>query len=233
MQSSEGSVSLGPSFSPWGRGGEQSEGALGDRGTTTSAEATTTELFETTTSAATAAPTTTTAPTEAPLALRADGLGVVEFGAGPESAIPALRAVLGPPDKDSGWNRPAQLQSPFGVCGEEHWRVLRWGQLGVQFTDADTGYGDGRHLSQYGYGFWNAAAGEPRLGTPEGLTLGHDYADARQRYGERATFHAGDEIVPGRIVITGGAAHPIVGVLEGHSQDSPIVQIVGGSGCGE
>lgn len=145
--------------------------------TTTTVEETTTTVEETTTTAAetttTVVETTTTTEAPDPLVLADNGIGGVDFGAGPDETIAYATAVLGPPDTDTGWI--PGLTSPYGVCPEPNVRGVEWGTSAggfgaaftLLFTDSTTTHASGEHF--FGYFYFG---GDPLLSTVEGITVG-------------------------------------------------------------
>ena len=80
------------------------------------------------------------APVAPTLVLDRDGLGVASFGDVADDTIAAVTAVLGEPDKDSGWVEPLTI----GACG---CRGLSCGARCTYFSD-ESGVGHGeRHSS--------------------------------------------------------------------------------------
>lgn len=150
--------------------------------TTTSPESTTTTAASTTTAGEA---TTTTEVVEAAIALRGDGLGVVELGATPDVAIAAVTAELGEPSKDTGWEPSF---STYGTCPGEQIRGVEWGRLVVLFTDGETTHGAGEHLFS-----WRVTGAPPPVSTAKGLGFGSTAADAEELYpGQVETVEAED-----------------------------------------
>ena len=218
-------------------------GEPGGTATTTepSAESTTTPTTAAPTTTTTTPPTTTSTPSitsttvaQPGITLEWDGLGVVKVGSEPEATVEALESVLGPPDEDMDWG--SDMQAPLGYCNEADWRLVRWGQLGVLFTEgldpedhADQGE---RHFHNYAYGSWlDVPADENLLRTSAGLTLGDSRETVTELYGDQATFNAGNEIFGPYITIDFGGVSPIIAWLD--PEATTVGAIYGGATCGE
>ena len=65
------------------------------------------------------------------LVLARDGLGIAAFGDDADDTIAAVTAVLGEPDKDSGWVEPLSI----GACAGDEARFVAWGSLYLYFSD--------------------------------------------------------------------------------------------------
>lgn len=224
-----------------GSGTSTSSSVVGsDTSTSTSSTVTTTTVpkststtattLTTATTSMTTSTTTTTVPEPDEVRLSFDGLGVVEFGTSEQPTTTAVAATLGDPDEDTGWLGSAQ--SPFGVCGGDEYRMVRWGQLGVLFTNGSGG--DGRHFAMYGYGdFINVAPGTPALATPEGITVTDTASDVLNTYGEKATFVAGSEVVAPYISVASTTGVDMIFHIDGTKTSGTVTSIRAGYSCGE
>ena len=128
------------------------------------------------------------------------------------------------------------MQAPLGYCNEEDWRLVRWGQLGVLFTEGldpeDHAPQRERHFHTYAYRPWlDVPSDENPLRTSAGLAVGDSRETATALYGEQATFVAGDEIVDSHIIIDLGGVSPIIAWLE--PEATTVEAISGGATCGE
>ena len=220
-------------------------GETGDSTATTGPPAdmttTTTSNTSTTTSTTTSnAPSTTTTSTTTPtttvgqpgVVLESNGLGVVDLGSDPVAAVEAVQAVLGAPDEDSGWG--SEMQNPLGYCGDEEWRLVRWGQLGVLLTDGFDDYAPkgGRHFAHYAYGGWlDVPPDEDPLRTSAGLAIGDSSDQVFELYGDQAVAFEGNEIFGPAINLQLGDLYPIVAWLD--PDTSTVTGVQGGPGCGE
>lgn len=143
----------------------------------------TTTRPETTT---TTSPTTTAAPT---ITLEAAGLSGIDFGTDAETALAALIAVLGPPDDDSGWVDPVEIQL-LGFCGPGDQRTASWADLSVGFVNSDVrGYSGLVAYSYSGYS-WTGEQFEivepplrPSVAINGGLTVFDSVEVAREIFG--------------------------------------------------
>ena len=166
--------------------------------------------------------TSTTLPEGAvEVVLRGDGLGVVELGAGPEPAIDALRAALGPPTRDTGWEPSF---SEYGTCPGERIRGVEWDHLVVLFTDGATDHGDGEHLFA-----WRVSGAPPALGTATGFGYGATAADAEELYPGQVERVPAEEPFPAFLEI-GVEGGPVTAYLD---EADVVTNLEGGAACGE
>jgi hypothetical protein len=180
--------------------------------TTTSAPAETT---------ATDATTTTGEPEPSDLALRGDGLGVVDFGAPPDAAVAAVRAELGDPAQDTGWE---DSFSSYGTCPGEQIRGVEWGGLILLFTDGDTAEGSGEHFFT-----WRVIGAPPAVATANGLSWGATKADAEELYPEKVNAVPAEEPFPAFLEIDAEG-----GQITAFLDDSDtITNLEAGTPCGE
>lgn len=164
--------------------------------------------------------TTSTTEAESVIVLRGDGVGVVDLGATPETAIAAVTAALGAPSRDTGWE-PAF--SEYGTCPGEQVRGVEWDHLVLVFTDGDTAYGSGPHLFT-----WRVTGAPPALGTARGLGYGATTADAEELYPGDVEITEPDDPFPGFLTVLaeGGT---ITAFLDGDT----ITNLEAGTPCGE
>ena len=151
--------------------------------TTTLPETPTTEATTTTSSTSTTESATTTV-TLAPLELEPGGIGAVDFGAAPDTAIAYTTTFLGPPLRDTGW---VDSFSEFGTCPPPEVRGVQWGTspngfshaFTLLFTKAATSHlpAGGEHL--FGYDYYG---GDVDLSTPEGMTVGSTLLEGQTLY---------------------------------------------------
>lgn len=164
---------------------------------------------------------TTTTPEPSALALRGDGLGVVDLGTAPESAIAAVAAELGDPSTDTGWEPSS---SAYGTCPGEQIRGVEWGGLVLLFTDGDTAEGTGEHLFT-----WRVTGAPPAVGTVKGLGFGATATDAEELYPGEVETVVAEEPFPAFLEIQaeGGLVRAY---LDG---DDAITNLEAGTSCGE
>lgn len=198
-------------------GGDDEPGST-STSTTVVGSTTTTSASSTTVDATT---TSTTAPTASALALRGDGLGVVELGAAPDDAVEAVSAELGSPSLDTGW-QPSF--STYGTCPGEEIRAVEWEGLVLLFTDGRTSYGSGEHLFT-----WRITGAPPALATASGLGWGASTADARDLYPGEVEEVPAEDPFPGflRIDAEGGSITAYV------DDAGTITNLEAGAPCGE
>lgn len=167
-----------------------------------------------------------TAPAAGALTLHADGIADVDFGADPDSAIAAVRAVLGNPSGDSGWVDPFTISA----CPGSEYRRVSWNALSLQFSDS-TSVADGRrHFFGYEYGVVGQTDAEPPgLTTPEGIGIGSTVGELRQTY-------PGVSVVEGEEGLSSSAfevsEHGLAGLLTSAGDDGLVMLLVGGDFCG-
>ena len=194
-------------------------------------------------------PTTAPATTGAPLAivrLRADGLGVVAFGAGEREALDRLERRLGAPGERGSWAGA----TPFGTCPGPV-RAVRWGRLYVLFTNGPTRYAAGGrwHLFAYqvdaiqrtkvdpGYNGPTPPQPPPLRGysprTSAGIRFGSTLAQVRAAYGRRVEVSFGEPGMVHRIRVSFGAAGDLWGSLSGGAARATVTGLQAGAICGE
>lgn len=190
-----------------------------DETTTSAGESTTTSPGAETTSTAPDATTTTVA--EAEIVLRGDGLGVVELGADPDTAVAAVSAALGDPSADTDW-QPSF--STYGTCPGENIRGVEWGALVLLFTDGETSYGSDPHLFS-----WRLTGAPPPLATAKGFGFQATAADAEDLYPGAVESVPAEEPFPAflEIEVEGG---PITAFLD---DEDRVTNIEAGVPCGE
>lgn len=201
--------------------------------TTTSTVAATTTVPQTTT---TTPPATTTVPdttttTVAPDTVRFTNEGIyagetwVHFGFDDEDAISAVTAVLGPPTNDSGW-----VEEP--LCPPPVVRSVRWDDLGLLFTKADTDFWSAGvpHFFLFQY-----SGSTPELFTTEGIGRGSTLNDLDDAYGGPDLVIEESPFVSGEGFWTYKAADwtGMWGFATGQTPADTITSINGGHACGE
>jgi hypothetical protein len=191
------------------------------------------------------APATTGAPT-ARVELRADGLGVVAFGAGERDALDRLGRRLGAPEERGSWTGA----TPFGTCPGPV-RAVRWGRLYVLFTSGPTRYAAGGrwHLFTYqvdaiqrtkldpGYNGPTPPDPPPLRGysprTAAGIGFGSTLAQLRAAYGHRLKVSFGEPGMIHRVRVGFGAAGDLWGSLSGGTPRATVTVLDAGAVCGE
>lgn len=201
--------------------------------TTTTTVASTTTMMETTstTNAVTTTLPDTTTTTAVPDTVLFTNEGVfagdawVHFGYDDEDAISAITAVLGAPTSDSGW-----VEEP--LCPPPVVRSVRWGDLSLLFTEADTDFWSGGvpHFFTYMY-----SGGTPELFTTEGIGLGSSLNDLDDAYGGPDLVIEESPFVTGEGFWTYKAAPwtGMWGFATGQTPADIVTSINGGRGCGE
>ena len=214
--------------------------------TTTTAATTTTTFLETTTTEATttttAVETTTTEPTTttvtlAPLELEPGGIGAVDFGAAPDTAIAYTTTFLGPPLRDTGW---VDSFSEFGTCPPPEVRGVQWGTspngfthaFTLLFTKAATSHmpAGGEHL--FGYDYYG---GDVDLSTPEGMTVGSTLLEGQTSYPTMEINESPWDPASGVWVVDDNPSDDaqLFGFATGQSGADLVTSILGGVTCGE
>jgi len=197
--------------------------------TTTTLPPTTTTTPPDTTTTSVAPVTTTTTAAVAVVNLSDEGLQAgdtwVPFGYDDEDAIAAVSAVLGSPTIDSGWVE--ELLCPAPVV-----RTVRWNDLWLLFTQADTDFWSAGvpHFFTYFY-----SGPTPVLSTTEGIGLGSSVEMLQAAYGgptytmDESPYVAGEGFwTYDRQPWTG-----MWGYATGESGADTVTAINGGQGCGE
>ena len=186
------------------------------------------EAGETTSSTPTTPPsggstesTATAPPKPSELALRGDGLGVVDFGAAPDATVAAVVAELGDPAQDTGWEPSF---SSYGTCPGEQIRGVEWGGLVLLFTDGDTAEGTGQHFFT-----WRVNGSPPPIATATGLGFGATAADAEELYGGKVERVPAEEPFPSFLEIEAEGG-PITAYLD---EADAITNLEAGTVCGE
>jgi hypothetical protein len=198
--------------------------------TTTAAPTTTTAAPVTTTSSTTTTvPDTTLPPAADTVEFTNEGIYAGEtwiyFGYDDEDTVAAVTAVLGSPTFDSGW------EEAF-LCPPPERRTVRWDDLWLLFTTADTDFFTGGipHFFTYQY-----SDGTPELFTREGIGLGSTLADLDDAYG------GPDLIIEDSDIVVGAGSWTykdspwtgMGGLATGTTPSDTITSINGGAGCGE
>ncbi len=200
---------------------------------TTATSSTTSSTSSTTTTSTTS--TTTTTTTIAPLLLEADGIGAVDFGADPDTAIAYATAALGPPKRDSGW---IDSFSVYGTCPGPVVRGVEWGGPAdwygfvLLFTQAATSYQPAGVPHLFGY-YYIDGTDPAGLGTPEGIFIGSSVADAQAAYPTLQLFD--DEIFGTTWRVDDDPSDDAIlyGSTSGTDPADIIETINGGVTCGE
>jgi hypothetical protein len=188
-----------------------------------------------------AAPTTTVVPTTtmpetttippAPATVEFTNHGIyageawIYFGFDDEATISAVTAVLGAPSVDSGWIADS-------ICPPPEVRTVRWNDLWLLFTKADTDFwiGGVPHFFTYQY-----SGSTPELFTTEGIGLGSTLSDLDDAYGGPDLTIEESPFVPGQGYWTYKDAPwtGMWGFATGQSPSDTVTSINGGAGCGE
>lgn len=188
-----------------------------DQSTGSSASSTTTSRTDDETTTTTAEP----APVRSDLALRGDGLGVVDFGASPDAAVDAVRAELGDPAHDTGWEPSA---STYGTCPGEQIRGVEWGGLVLLFTDGETPEGSGEHLFT-----WRVDGAPPAVATATGLGWGATATDADELYPDEVERVPAEDPFPAFLEI-----HAEGGTITAYLDEGDVItNLEAGTTCGE
>jgi hypothetical protein len=193
-------------------------------------------------------PATTPNPASAGVELRADGLGVVAFGAGERDARDRLERRLGAPEERGSW--PARA-NPFGTCPGPL-RAVRWGRLYVLFTNGPTRYGAGGrwHLFAYQVDAVQRTRVDPTYAGPTpppdppplrgysprtaaGIGFGSTLARLRQAYPGLVQVTKGDPGVVYRFRVGFGAAGDLSGTLSGGTAGATVSGLDAGAICGD
>jgi hypothetical protein len=189
----------------------------GDDAAPTSSDTTTSAPAETSTTG----DSTTTQPDAPAIALRGDGLGVVELGSNPDDAVAAVTAELGAPTVDTGWESSS---SSYGTCPGERIRGVEWGGLVLLFTDGTTDHGSGEHLFT-----WRVTSATPPIATVEGLGYGATGSDAEELYAGMVERVPAEDPFPAFLRIAGEG-----GQITAYLDDTDtITNLEAGTGCGE
>jgi len=195
--------------------------------TTTVPETTTTAPPETTTT--TLAPVTTTTTAAAVVELSDEGIQAgdtwVYFGYDDEATIAAVSAVLGSPTIDSGW-----VEEP--LCPPPAVRTVRWNDLWLLFTQADTDFWSGGvpHFFTFYY-----SGATPEIYTTEGIGLGSSLEMLEAAYGGpsytigESPFAVGEGFWTYDLQTWTG----MWGFATGQTAVDTVTAINGGQGCGE
>jgi hypothetical protein len=195
--------------------------------TTTTAPVTTT-VAPTTTSSTTTVPDTTTPPTADTVIFTNEGIFAgetwVHFGYDDEDTISAVTAVLESPTIDLGWDDGSICPSPS--------RTVKWNDLSLLFTKADTDFSSGGvpHFFAYQY-----RGDTPELFTTEGIGLGSTLNELDDAYGGPDLVIQESPLVPGEGYWT-YKDRPWTGMwgfATGQTPSDTITSINGGQSCGE
>lgn len=169
--------------------------------------------------------TTTTLVPGLELVLRSDGIGDARFGVEPDGVIGYVKAILGAPDRDTGW---IDAFSEFGSCPGTEVRAVEWANLRLLFGDQSEFNTARRHFYGWQYGPpIDSEIGPLGLATDGGITVGSTVRDIVKVYPDVEIYN--DEIV--------GPGFEIEATLTGTlSDDGPsglVLALYGGTACGE
>lgn len=173
-------------------------------------------------------PSSSTTTTLAPLVLRPDGLGAVDFGIGSDEVITAVVQRLGAASSDSGW---AAARGDFGTCPGTVVRVMRWDSLRLFFSDGPTDFAEeGRHFFYYSQSTVDAEV-VLDLATPEDIEIGSTVEELEATYGDRLTI---DSTISFGVTFVVEPPGPglLAGTLTASAPDGMVTSIGGGFGCG-
>ncbi|MEY4224226.1 MAG: hypothetical protein RIS33_1160 [Actinomycetota bacterium] len=185
---------------------------------------TTTTMPESTTTTSIASTTTTVVP-GLELVLRSDGIGDARFGVEPDGVIGYVKAILGAPDRDTGWT---DSFSEFGTCPGTEVRAVEWANLRLLFGDESDFNSGRRHFYAWQYGPpIDSEIGPLGPATDGGITVGSTVRDIVKVYPDVEIYN--DEIF--------GPGFEIEATLTGTlSDDAPnglVLALYGGTACGE
>ena len=129
-------------------------------------------------------------PTAAAIQLRADGLGVADFGDPVDDVTATIIEVLGPPESDwiavPPWSEGGSCFSASGGFGcKDYFRSASWGRGGLQLVFSDV-HGFGEHPAFVG---WSVGPGDTQVRTDEGLLVGSTVAEVEQMYGDEVHWY--------------------------------------------
>lgn len=169
--------------------------------------------------------TTTTLAPGLELVLRSDGIGDARFGVEPDGVIGYVKAILGAPDRDTGW---IDSFSEFGSCPGNEVRAVEWANLRLFFGDQSDFNSGRRHFYGWQYGPpIDSEIGPLGPATDGGITVGSTVRDIMKVYPDVEIYN--DEIV--------GPGFEIEATLTGTlSDDAPsglVLALYGGTACGE
>ena len=169
--------------------------------------------------------TTTTLVPGLELVLRSDGIGDARFGVEPDGVIGYVKAILGAPDRDTGW---IDSFSEFGSCPGTEVRAVEWANLRLLFGDQSDFNTGRRHFYGWQYGPpVDSKIGPLGPATDGGITVGSTVRDIVKVYPDVEIYN--DEIF--------GPGFEIEATLTGTlSDDAPsglVLALYGGTACGE
>lgn len=166
--------------------------------------------------------------------LRADGLGLVDFGDSVEEVVDLLTALFGPVSSD--WEVPPvpTSQECFKATGyscDDYFRVVAWDQVGLSALFSDQVYLRTSNDPPFvpdgfpHFAGWLVEGGTgARLTTPERISVGSSVQELREVYGEEALGFSTCQVEPpiGWYVVFSGYR----GYLSG-DQSNPDVVLTG------
>lgn len=170
--------------------------------------------------------------TEAPvyqeeLVLSDSGLGGRPFGADPEDVITYVQSLLGSPTEDSGWVEAAEHPD----CPGNQIRIVEWGVLSLQFSDASPLQANGQHFFGWNYGQTSEIGQSPAgLRTAEGISVGSSLGEVNAAYpGTQFSEGDPDTAFPDSWFVEGR----YWGLLSGPADDDVTTRISSAFGCGD
>lgn len=169
---------------------------------------------------------TTTTPIGAPLAMSAEGLGGAVFGADADGVVAYVRAILGAPTSDSGWDDPTSTGAP---CPGTQVRFVSWNDLTLFFTDESFVTSGVRHFASFTYGPAFGPQIRPAgIVTVAGVGVGATVRELRAVY-PAGLLEPGDDMFAPTFLIEQG----LVAFLTDADPGGFATSFVGGFGCGE
>lgn len=173
-----------------------------------------------------------TGPVPPSVVMTGIGLGVAGFGEPIGEALPAIQAVLGQPDEDTGWLPP---WGQFGACPGDAVRGVRWSHLQVLFVRSASGIEwaglpPGEVLMSYvQYETLESGPVQPPLTTDRGIAVGDTVTQLRDAYGSDVTVGYDDIFEYWWYETTDG----VRGSVSGPADDDVVQSIAAGTACGE
>ena len=132
--------------------------------------------------------------------LAGDGLGLVNFGTGVQTALGTLTNALGQPVADTGW---IDTFSIYGDCPGSRLRVVEWPGALALFGNPEDGY-QHRDAAEEHFMTWRLGSFGPdpyMLRTAEGIGIGAMRSEVAEAY-PAATFHPATATEPASVVLT-------------------------------
>lgn len=151
------------------------------------------------------------------------GIGPAMFGDDGDGVVEELTALLGPPERDTGWVDPLEI----GPCPGTELRLVSWGVLTLELTDDSPIVTGPRHFAAYSYGLEGQLGGEPAgLSTESGISLGSSVADLRAAHPD-VVLNPEDDVVAAGFFVD----EDLNGYVTGLDDDDVVTVIFGGRGC--